>query len=111
LVAEIGDKSEEVVGALSNPLPEGYCGPCYGGMEPASGCCQTCDDVREAYRKKGWSLQNVDDIEQCKREGYGDKLREQSDEGCNIHGHVEVNKVGGNFHFAPGKSFQVHCAR
>lgn len=33
-------------------------------------------------------------------------MKEEEGEGCNIHGSVEVNKVAGNFHFAPGKSFQ-----
>jgi endoplasmic reticulum-Golgi intermediate compartment protein 3 len=33
-------------------------------------------------------------------------MLEQASEGCNLSGHVEVNKVAGNFHFAPGKSFQ-----
>ena len=43
---------------------------------------------------------------QCKREGWSEKIKQQSKEGCNFHGHIEVNKVAGNFHFAPGKSFQ-----
>ncbi|TPX37387.1 hypothetical protein SeMB42_g06908 [Synchytrium endobioticum] len=30
----------------------------------------------------------------------------QENEGCNVHGHIAVNKVAGNFHFAPGRSFQ-----
>lgn len=42
------------------------------------------------------------------REGWKDKLNEQKDEGCLVTGHLEVNKVAGNFHFAPGKSFQQH---
>jgi endoplasmic reticulum-Golgi intermediate compartment protein 3 len=29
-------------------------------------------------------------------------------EGCRLHGHLEVNKVAGNFHIAPGQSFQQH---
>ena len=32
----------------------------------------------------------------------------QVDEGCKTHGYLEVSKVAGNFHFAPGKSFQSH---
>lgn len=37
-------------------------------------------------------------------------------EGCRIHGYLEVNKVAGNFHIAPGQSFQqnhihVHSLR
>jgi len=29
-------------------------------------------------------------------------------EGCQVYGYLLVNKVAGNFHFAPGKSFQQH---
>jgi hypothetical protein len=38
---------------------------------------------------------------QCAKEGYVDKVKQQAGEGCNIHGHVEVNRVAGNMHFAP----------
>lgn len=27
-------------------------------------CCNSCEDVREAYRKKGWALSNPDLIDQ-----------------------------------------------
>jgi hypothetical protein len=43
---------------------EGYCGSCYGGMVPPSGCCNTCDEVREAYLQRGWSFGNPDAIDQ-----------------------------------------------
>jgi hypothetical protein len=39
-------------------------------------------------------------------EGFTEKLKQQIGEGCNVYGHIMVNKVAGNFHFAPGKSFQ-----
>lgn len=42
---------------------------------------------------------------QCQREGFVERVKEEHGEGCNIHGSLEVNKVAGNFHFAPGKSF------
>jgi hypothetical protein len=29
-------------------------------------------------------------------------------EGCRVHGYLEVNKVAGNFHIAPGQSFEQH---
>ena len=45
-------------------------------------------------------------VVQCKREGFLQKIKDEEGEGCNIYGFVEVNKVAGNFHFAPGKSFQ-----
>jgi hypothetical protein len=27
-------------------------------------CCNSCEEVREAYRKKGWGLSNPDEIDQ-----------------------------------------------
>jgi len=45
---------------------------------------------------------------QCKQEGWADKLKEQSNEGCNISGRVRVNKVIGNIHLSPGRSFQAN---
>ncbi|XP_073143213.1 uncharacterized protein [Henckelia pumila] len=84
---------------------EKYCGSCFGAETTDDECCNSCEEVREAYRKKGWAITNTDLIDQCKREGFVDKVKEEQGEGCNIHGSLEVNKVAGNFHFAPGKSF------
>ncbi|XP_044507983.1 endoplasmic reticulum-Golgi intermediate compartment protein 3-like [Mangifera indica] len=84
---------------------EQYCGSCYGAEKSDDDCCNTCEDVREAYRTKGWALTNVDLIDQCKREGFIEKIKSEDGEGCQIHGSLEVNKVAGNFHFSPGKSF------
>ncbi|KAK9111070.1 hypothetical protein Scep_018589 [Stephania cephalantha] len=85
---------------------ETYCGSCYGAEAADEDCCNTCEEVRDAYRKKGWGLSNPDLIDQCKREGFLQRIKEEEGEGCNIYGFLEVNKVAGNFHFAPGKSFQ-----
>lgn len=40
-------------------------------------------------------------------EGWSDKLKEQAGEGCNIAGKVRVNKVVGNIHLSPGRSFRT----
>ncbi|KAG6650568.1 hypothetical protein CIPAW_06G053000 [Carya illinoinensis] len=42
---------------------------------------------------------------QCKREGFLQRIKDEEGEGCNIYGFLEVNKVAGRHHFAPGKSF------
>ncbi|KAI3501899.1 hypothetical protein L1887_29927 [Cichorium endivia] len=42
----------------------------------------------------------------CKREGFLQIIKDEQGEGCNICGFLDVNKVAGNFHLAPGKSFQ-----
>lgn len=90
-------------------LDPNYCGECYGAPAPSSarkeGCCNTCAEVREAYAQVSWSFGRGENVEQCEREHYSEHLDEQRKEGCRIEGGIRVNKVVGNFHFAPGKSF------
>ncbi|KAI9278389.1 endoplasmic reticulum vesicle transporter-domain-containing protein [Phascolomyces articulosus] len=78
---------------------ENECGSCYGAKENA--CCNTCDDVRRAYSDVGWALPPENTIEQCWKEN----ISSQTKEGCNMHGDLMVNKVRGNFHFSPGRSY------
>ncbi|KAL7590986.1 uncharacterized protein LOC111893969 [Lactuca sativa] len=82
---------------------ETYCGSCFGAEATDDECCNSCEEVREAYRRKGWGMTNPDLIDQCKREGFAQKIKDEEGEGCNIYGSLEVNKVAGNFHFI--KSF------
>lgn len=90
-------------------LDPGYCGNCYGAPAPSGatkpGCCNTCDEVREAYAQKQWAFGRGENVEQCQREHYSEKLDQQRHEGCRIEGTLQVNKVVGNFHLAPGRSF------
>ncbi|XP_075022254.1 endoplasmic reticulum-Golgi intermediate compartment protein 3 isoform X3 [Calonectris borealis] len=108
---ELGKEEEKVFDP--NSLDANRCESCYGAESEDIRCCNSCDDVREAYRRRGWAFKNPDTIEQCKREGFSQKMQEQKNEGCQVYGFLEVNKVAGNFHFAPGKSFQqshVHAS-
>ncbi|KAK4747866.1 hypothetical protein SAY87_014452 [Trapa incisa] len=84
---------------------EKYCGTCYGAETSDEQCCNSCEEVRQAYKNKGWSLAYMDSVDQCEREGFVQRVKEEDGEGCNIYGSLEVNKVAGNFHFSPGKSF------
>src|SRR3989338_5893317 len=86
--------------------PADYCGSCYGAEAVPAQCCNSCDDVREAYRLKGWAFGKGDAYEQCVSEGFEDRLEAVKDEGCRIYGSLNVNKLAGNFHLAPGQSFQ-----
>ena len=74
-------------------------------MAKKAGCCNTCDEVREAYATVSWAFGHGENVEQCEREGYGQRLEAQRREGCRIEGGIRVNKVAGNFHLAPGRSF------
>lgn len=108
LGAKVVPAARQKDGSLHDPSStnETFCGSCYGSEETPEQCCNTCDEVRESYRMKGWAFSNPEGIEQCEREGFTENLKNQEGEGCNIYGFLEVNKVAGNFHFAPGKSFQ-----
>lgn len=90
-------------------LDPDYCGSCYSAPSPPNaikpGCCNTCDEVREAYASNSWAFGKGEGVEQCEREGYGERLDSQRKEGCRIEGGLRVNKVVGNFHIAPGRSF------
>lgn len=61
--AELQNDLEKIHGTKK----DGYCGSCYGGVEPESGCCNTCDEVREAYVNRGWSFNQPELIEQVRR--------------------------------------------
>ena len=61
--------------------------------------------MRDAYAGVSWSFGRGEGVEQCQREHYAEHLDSQRREGCRIQGIIQVNKVVGNFHFAPGKSF------
>ncbi|KAL0488296.1 endoplasmic reticulum-golgi intermediate compartment protein [Acrasis kona] len=106
-------KDEAKAVAAKKTQAADYCGSCYGGETFEQKCCNTCEEVRESYRKRGWAFTPSDDIEQCYTEILERKMRYAKHEGCNLHGHFMVNKVAGNFHVAPGKSFirahtQIH---
>jgi len=87
---------------------EAGCGSCYGAETEEIKCCNTCDEVKEAYKKKGWTPK-LSDIQQCMTEKLTEEMIQQRDasEGCNIAGYITVNKVAGNFHIAPGRSSQI----
>ena len=67
-------------------LDENRCESCYGAETSDQMCCNTCEDVREAYRKKGWALSEVDNIKQVLETKYmsGESLMvlEHNDTGC-----------------------------
>lgn len=60
------NKLRNDIDVINEQKQAGYCGSCYGGVEPAGGCCNTCDSVREAYVNRGWSFNNPETIEQVR---------------------------------------------
>ncbi|KAJ2452076.1 ER-derived vesicles protein erv46 [Coemansia sp. RSA 2336] len=108
-LAANGTEIGPYVAALDEAEPgvrtESYCGSCYGGTAPASGCCNTCEDVHKAYARRGWAFTDPDSIEQCK--GYAARIKGMGGEGCRMHGFIEVGKVAGNFHILAGDTVKT----
>jgi hypothetical protein len=65
--AQIADLHNDIEKMNEKPSSED-CGSCYGGEPPENGCCNTCDDVREAYNRRGWSFANPGAIGQVRSE-------------------------------------------
>ncbi|KAG2767464.1 hypothetical protein JG687_00012119 [Phytophthora cactorum] len=87
-------------------LPAGYCGSCYGARHPAGkDCCNTCEEVKEAFIHSDLSLEEAEQKEQCVRESIETEKLAQDGEGCRFTGKMFVNRVAGNFHVALGRTF------
>jgi hypothetical protein len=87
--------------ALEELEDEEECGSCYGAKADGE-CCNTCDDVKNAYMQKGWLFDPGLDVKQCRHVVDSD---EEQGEGCNIHGTIALSSGGGNLHIAPSRAF------
>ncbi len=60
-----------------------------------------CLQVRSAYRRRGWGFTDPQQISQCAKEGFVEKLKAQEGEGCHMWGTLAVNKVRLATHCGP----------
>ncbi|PNF20099.1 Endoplasmic reticulum-Golgi intermediate compartment protein 3 [Cryptotermes secundus] len=111
----IEEPQKEEIGAGATEIPKGKnateekkCGSCYGAETVDIPCCDSCEAVKEAYRRKTWAFPDIETITQCQSEHYSQKLKNAFSEACQIYGYMEVNRVGGSFHIAPGQSFSIN---
>jgi hypothetical protein len=82
---------------------EQICGSCYGAATEENQCCNTCDDVKRAYRQKQWHIPDISKIDQCR---HLVRAEQEENEGCNIRGNVALSTGGGNLHFAPDRQWE-----
>ena len=97
-------RDEMIETAKPTPIPKGACGNCYGAGAPGE-CCNTCDEVKYAYKRVGWVFK-TQGVAQCAEENKKMNKRDEfaEDGGCQLYGHLELNKaLGGHFHVAPHK--------
>ncbi|KAI5956505.1 ERV46 [Candida jiufengensis] len=87
---------------------EGECGSCYGALpqDQKQYCCNSCSAVRRAYAEANWQFFDGENIEQCEKEGYVQRLKDRinENEGCRVKGSAKINRVAGTMDFAPGFS-------
>jgi hypothetical protein len=74
------------------------CGPCYGAESAERKCCNTCDDIIQAYQGRSWGIAEFSTWSQCREEGIDLDGRER----CQTSGSLHVNAIEGTFHVAPG---------
>jgi len=109
----VRDMAVGEAGKITNKTEEGTevdvqkCLSCYGAETEDKKCCNTCEEVKQQYIKKSWKFVPTT-IEQCKGEILTEDQQRVLKEGCQIYGYLEVNRVGGSFHVAPGKSFSIN---
>ena len=53
-------------------------------------CCHTCDSVRNAYARRGWTLNDVGNVAQCINERDAEKKQYLDGEGCRFYGFILV---------------------
>ena len=80
---------------------EDECGSCYGAGDKGE-CCNTCDDVKRVYQRKGWHI-DLSLVKECKHQAM---IKDEEGEGCNVHGTVALSTGGGNLHVAPGRGLE-----
>ena len=81
------------------PPNNGECGSCYGMK---SGCCNTCKDVKHAFKEKGRPVPPLSTIKQCKDDVIS--YANIKDEKCRITGTVVVPSTQGTVIIATGDS-------
>jgi len=83
------------------------CQSCYGAETEEQPCCNSCEEVQQAYRNKGWAFDHsAQQFSQCVNEHFdlNEELQKTEGESCRVHGHLEVNRVSGSLQISPGKT-------
>ncbi|CAD7954538.1 unnamed protein product [Amoebophrya sp. A120] len=98
--ASSGEFNDNLMRNLGNQAVEGLqhstrkqrCHSCYGALSDEDDCCNTCDSVKEAFRKHNWELPTDHTVEQCADEEYNQRPA-WAEEGCKITSRSVARKV------------------
>jgi len=91
--------------------PHLRCGSCFQSHIDEDDCCSSCEDVRAAFRARGWPDRPTEYIfGQCEEEAYH-SVPPQELEGCRISAMLHVRKVASTIHIGVGRYFRPHLLK
>lgn len=80
------------------PLSPNGCGSCYGAELYEGQCCNTCEEVLEAYTSRNWKPPETEDIVQCRHKT--NTIEEVLiGEGCLVEGEILTRKIPATIRF------------
>ncbi|OMJ68608.1 hypothetical protein SteCoe_33890 [Stentor coeruleus] len=82
--------------AHTEPLTPKGCGSCYGAELYEGQCCNTCEEVMEAYTSRNWKAPNPEEVDQCKHKSSEDTFQ---GEGCLVNGEILTRKIPATIRF------------
>jgi len=86
--------------------PHLRCGSCFQSHIDEDDCCNSCEDLRAAFKSRGWNEKPEDYVfAQCEDETYV-KDPPQAKEGCRIDAKLHVRKVASTIHLGVGRYFK-----
>jgi endoplasmic reticulum-Golgi intermediate compartment protein 3 len=81
------------------------CGNCYGAELYEGQCCNSCEEVIEAYSNKNWAPPKPEDIVQCQTKAKSDES--PRGEGCYVTGNILLRKIPVSIRFELNSSGQT----
>jgi hypothetical protein len=80
------------------PLTQKGCGSCYGAELYEGQCCNTCEEVLEAYTSRNWKPPDPESVLQCRHKSNGHEDAFVG-EGCLVEGEILTRKIPATIRF------------
>ncbi|KAK2957472.1 putative Endoplasmic reticulum-Golgi intermediate compartment protein 3 [Blattamonas nauphoetae] len=90
-------------------ISRGNCFPCFEAETEQDRCCNTCLELIESYQKTEMDFIKVLAYPQCQGVDIGTVFVQKGQGGCNVHGQVNVNRVGGLFEIGLIRPFRINA--
>lgn len=87
------------------------CHSCFQSHSDEDDCCQTCEDIRTEFRKRGLNEKPADYVfGQCVEDAY-EQARPEEGEGCHLQADLHVKKVPATLHIGVAQHFKTEFVK